>query len=424
MDYLEEFSRFQEKAVSPYQTVAKIAGILERNEFTELNTTTSWKLKKGGKFYIKGHDSSLIAFTVGKKIQAGDGFRILAAHTDFPCFRIKPNPDMKEEGYGKLNVESYGGAILSTWMDRPLGIAGRVALSFGKTMRPRMQLFDSARPVLIIPNLPIHLNKDVNKGKELNRQTDMIPIYGMWKEEGFVSWLEDILSVEKGSILDYDLYVYCCESGEKIGLEEELYSAPRLDNMTSVFAALQGILHSEQETGINVTAFFDHEEIGSRTKQGAGAMWLSNMLERIYGELSFDRIKFLEALEESMMLSMDVSHAYHPNQGGKYDPNHHVMLNSGVTIKVAGAQSYATDSKGTAILMQLMEKEGIPYCKYVNRSDQAGGSTLGSIASTLLPVLTVDVGIPLLAMHSARETMGSADLEALVKLSKAYFKMY
>lgn len=423
MDYIEEFTEFAQKAVSPYQTAAVIAHALEGGGFTELNTTTAWKLRRGGKFYVKSHDSSLIAFTVGSRIQAGDGFRLIATHTDFPCFRLKAAPDLREEEYGKLNVESYGGAILSSWMDRPLGLAGRVALRFGSISHPQMRLYDSERPILMIPNLPIHLNKEVNKGVELNRQTDMLPIYGMWREGGFLSWLEDQLSIEKGSILDYDFYVYCRDSAERIGLDGELFSAPRLDNMTSVFAALQGILHSERTTGINAAVFFDHEEIGSRTKQGAGSAWLSNTLERIYGELSFPRIKFLEALEESMMLSLDVSHAYHPNQGSRYDPVNHVTLNSGVTIKESGTQSYATDARGIAIVMRLMEEKGIPYRKFVNRSDQPGGSTLGSVASSFLPILTVDAGIPVLAMHSARETMGSSDLKALTGLSRAFFKM-
>lgn len=420
---MEEFREFNRHTTSPYQTAGELADRLEENGFTGLPASVEWKLRRGGKYYVKGHGSSLAAFQVGKEFQEGSGFRIAAAHTDHPCFCIKPNPDMKEGNYAKLDVEGYGGAILSTWMDRPLGIAGRVAVrSEGKSC-PGMRLFDSRRPVLTIPNLPIHMNKEVNKGIELNRQRDMLPVSGMWKEEGLLSWVESELSVERGSILDYDLYVYCCEEGEEIGISGEFYSSPRLDNMTSVFACLQGIMHGECLDGINAAVFFDHEEIGSRTKQGAGSMWLSHLLERIYGGLSAGRMQYLADLEKSMLLSIDVSHAYHPNQGGKYDPNNHVMLNSGVTIKESGVQSYATDSEGIARLIQLMEREGIPYCKYVNRSDQAGGSTLGSIASAFLPVMTVDAGIPVLAMHSAREMMGSEDLPALVKLVQAYFKM-
>lgn len=420
---MNKFMEFNKKAVSPYQTVDELAGILVEKGFTELLPSAVWELCHGGRYFVREHGSSLAAFTVGKEFQEGAGFLVAAAHTDHPCFRIKPNPDMKEGAYGKLDVEGYGGAILSTWMDRPLGIAGRVALRSEGKAAPQMRLFDSRRPVITIPNLPVHLNKDVNKGVELNRQTDMLPVCGMWREEGLISWIEKELSIEKESILDYDLYVYCCEEGRKIGISEEFYSSPRLDNMTSVFACLQGILQDGGEKGVRMSVFFDHEEIGSRTKQGAGSLWLSHLMERIYGGLSIGRMQYLADLEKSMLLSVDVSHAYHPNQGGRYDPNNHVMLNSGVTVKESGAQSYATDSEGIAYLIQLMEREGIPYCKYANRSDQAGGSTLGSIASALLPVMTVDVGIPVLAMHSARETMGSEDLSALVKLVEAYFKM-
>lgn len=423
MNCMEDFREFNSRAVSPYHVVDEIVRILNENEFTGLLPAAPFTVEPGGKYYVKGHGSSLIAFTVGEKFDEGSGIYIAASHTDFPCFRIKPNPDMKEGDYGKVDVECYGGAILSTWMDRPLGIAGRAAFRSGEDLHPGMCLFDSGRPVLTIPNLPIHLNKEVNKGLELNRQTDLMPVYGMWQEKGLISWIEEELSLEQGSILDYDFYIYCSEPGTEIGTEGEFYSSPRLDNMTSVFAGLQGILHSGRETGVNAAVFFDHEEIGSRTKQGAGSMWLSNTLERIYDALAPGRIHYLEALEKSRMLSMDVSHAYHPNQGGRYDPKNHVMLNSGVTIKESGVQSYATDSEEIAYLMRLMEKEGIPFCKYINRSDQAGGGTLGSIASALLPVMTADVGIPVLAMHSARETMGSKDLPALVKLVQAYFKM-
>lgn len=417
-----------EQGTSPFHTVLASAKVLEEEGFEKLELGQKWGLDNGGRYYTIYNDSSLIAFTIGKKFNFGDDFRVAAAHTDFPCLRIKANPYMSVEKYAQINVEIYGGAILNTWLDRPLSIAGRVALKSKTIFEPEMRYIDIRKPVLIIPNLAIHMNKEINKGIELNKQTDMLPIAGMIKEglekeNYFISFLAEELGVSAEDILDFELSVYNKDLGEVIGIHNEFISAPRLDNITSVQALLAGIIKGGRERGINVAALFDHEEIGSKTKQGAGSMLLSLVLERIYLAFGRSRMDYMESLTDSILLSVDVAHALHPNQAGKSDPTNKCVLNGGVCIKEASSQAYATDSQAVAIIQQICEFMNISYQKFVNRSDGTSGGTLGSIASTLFPVKTIDIGVPLLAMHSSRELMGRDDQEGLVKLVEAFFAL-
>ena len=353
--------------------------------------------------------------------------RIAAAHTDFPCLRIKPSCDVVTNRYAQVNIEVYGGAILNTWLDRPLGVAGRVAVRGNDPFVPEMKYFASEKNLLTIPNLAIHMNREVNKGVELNKQIDMIPVAGLLAEEEknadyFLSFLAKELSVAKEDILDFELSVYCKEQPEYVGVADDFISSPRLDNLTSCAALVSGILDAERKDGINLIALFDHEEIGSRSKQGAGSILLHDMLLRILAECGAKE-SAQELLYQSMLLSVDVAHGLHPNQAGKMDITNKPVLGSGFCIKEACSQSYATDCEAIAIIQQICDLKKIPYQKFVNRSDMAGGGTLGSIASALLPVKTVDIGIPLLAMHSARELMGAADQEALTELVTAYFSL-
>ncbi len=282
--------------------------------------------------------------------------------------------------------------------------------------------------VAVIPNIAIHMNPALNKGVELNKQKDMIPIVGiageeMQKKDFFYEYLAKELQVSKEEILDFDLYLYNTEMPETVGMGKELISAPRLDNLTSVQALLDGIITGEREDGINLIALFDHEEIGSRTKQGAGSMLLRDVVEKIQISLGRDACQVKEALYQSMLLSVDVAHAMHPNQNQKADVTNQPVLNRGFCIKESGNQSYATDCEVVAIVEQICKKEGIAYQKYVNRSDIAGGSTLGAIAGSLMPVQTVDIGVPILAMHSARELMGVDDMSALSRFVGSYFSI-
>lgn len=422
----EHLTAFLEKAVSPYHAVEACKEVLESAGFEEVHLKNRWQIKQGGKYFMCHFGSTLIAFTVGEDYQPGDGFRIAACHTDFPCFRVKPNPEMTENQYLKLNVEPYGGMILNTWLDRPLSMAGRVSLRSENMFKPELRLVDFKKPMFLIPNLAIHMNRKVNEGVELNKQTDMLPLCGLYEEpserEGFFSkLLAEELNVEKEDILEYELNLYNADKPETTGLKDEFLSAPRLDNMTSVLAILDGIAKGERKRGINVACFFDNEEIGSRTKQGAGSAILNIVLEKLSDTLNPGCGMFVENMAESILLSVDVAHGLHPNQPGKSDPTHKNILGRGFVIKEAASQSYATDSEAVAILRQLCDSENIPYQRFANRSDSAGGGTLGSIASALLPVLTMDVGVPLLAMHSARELMGIEDQKSLEKMVEAFY---
>ncbi|MCI8326802.1 MAG: M18 family aminopeptidase [Lachnospiraceae bacterium] len=425
---LENFCDFIEEGTSPFQVVEAAEKRLKEAGFEELRFETAWGITGGKKYYMVHHGTTLIAFTISKNIKHRDYFRIAAAHTDFPGLRVKPMPDVECKGYRQLNVEVYGGSILNTWLDRPLGIAGKVALRSETVFEPRVAYVQSKHPILTIPNLAIHMNKNINKGIELNRQRDMLPIVGVAGESEteknfFIRYLSEELQVEPEDILDFELYAYIQERAQSIGIHKEMISSPRLDNLTSVSALLDGIIEGEREKGINVIALFDHEEIGSRTKQGAGSMLLRDVVEKIQFSLGRDACQVKEMLYQSMLLSVDVAHALHPNQADKTDITNQPILNKGICIKEAGNQSYATDCEAIAVVQQICEKEEIPYQKYVNRSDIQGGSTLGSIASSILPMKTVDIGIPILAMHSARELMGSEDMKSLSRFVTGYFSL-
>lgn len=427
-EHAEKLLQLVEEGVSPFHEVAAVETRLVEHGFERLNLRNDWGLEYGGKYYIKHHDSSLFAFTIGKDTGYFQDLRIAAAHTDFPTLRIKTNPEVVTDGYMQLNVEVYGGPILNTWLDRPLSIAGRVALKSDDVFHPEVRLVNVKRPVLTIPNLAIHLNRDVNKGVELNRQTDMEPVMGMLTEQlnednFFMDFLAKELDVPVEDILDFELNLYNTDAGDFVGMNEEFLSAPRLDNITGVQAVLTGILEEENRDGIHIAAFFDHEEIGSKTKQGAGSNFLTMLTERILIGLGQSKERFMEIMEDAMLLSVDVGHGLHPNYVKKNDPTNRGTLNSGAAIKEAASQSYATDCEAIAIIQQICMQENIKFQKFVNRSDGTSGSTLGSISSAMLPIRTVDVGVPLLAMHSAREMMGVDDQKSLNDLVRAFYSL-
>ena len=424
----EQLFHLIEKGGSPYQVVEEAEKRLKEAGFEKLEFHTAWGLTGGKSYYMIHHGTTLIAFTIPKTLYYRESFRMAAAHTDFPCLRIKPNPEMEMSGYQQLNVEVYGGAILNTWLDRPLGIAGKVALASDEVFAPRIVHFSSECPVAVIPNIAIHMNPALNKGVELNKQKDMIPIVGiageeMQKKDFFYEYLAKELQLSKEEILDFDLYLYNTEMPETVGMGKELISAPRLDNLTSVQALLDGIITGEREDGINLIALFDHEEIGNTSKQGAASILLHDMAERILEKLGSDREEAARTMYDGMLLSVDVAHGLHPNKQNKMDITNHPVLGNGFCIKEACSQSYATDAQAVAILCQICDQKKIPYQRFVNRSDLRGGGTLGSVASTLFPVKTVDIGIPLLAMHSARELMGTKDMDALKDAVCAFFSL-
>lgn len=417
-------------ATSPFQVVKESCYMLDEAGFEELPFGEPWKLTPGNSYYTIPFDTTIFAFCVGMNFREGGSIHIACAHTDHPCLRIKPKAEMCDHGYLKLDVEVYGGAILNTWLDRPLSIAGKVTLKSGDIYHPFTKFVDFRRPLLTIPNLAPHMNRDANKSAELNKQTEMLPLIGMLRDElekdsFFVDLLAKECNAEAKDILDFDLYIYNAEKGCLTGMNQDFISAPRLDNLTSCYACLTAITAASATTDIsgrlNLIALYDNEEVGSRTKQGADSMLTNLLLEKIYDGLSFNHARLTDSLFHSMMLSLDVAHAYHPNYSQKSDPNLIVTCGQGPAIKLNYSQRYATDTEAVGIIEQLCQANDVPYQKYVNRSDIPGGGTLGTITSSFLPMKTVDIGIGILAMHSARELMGTADQATLNALVNCFF---
>lgn len=427
MNRIDKLFGLLEKATSQFHTVEATKEQLLAEGFQELKLKKNWELKKGGKYLLDHHGSTIFAFTIGENFEAEDGFRIAASHGDFPGFRLKPNAEMEAGGYLQLNTETYGGAILASWLDRPLSVAGRVVLRTDDVFHPEVKLIDLKKPVLIIPNLAIHFNREMNKGVELRKQVEMLPIYGTTSEEltkgAFLEYIAEHLGVKVSDILDYDLTIYNTDTADYVGLANEFVSAPRLDNLSSTQALIDGITEGVREKGLNMMVVFDHEEIGSRSKQGACSTLMASILEKIYISLGYSSMDYTNAIEDSLLMSVDVSHAYHPNYGAKYDITNKHVLNTGFAIKAASNQSYATDTEAIGIVQQICDHGGIAYQKFLKHSDSTGGGTLGAIASAMLPVRTVDIGVPLLAMHSSRETMGVKDYESLVEFMEAYYSL-
>lgn len=424
-----ELLYFINKATTPYHTVEEGRKLLEGGGFTELDVRNEWDLQPGGSYYVIPYSTSLFAFTVGRDWKPGQNLRIGAAHTDTPGFRIKPKAELISNGYLKLNTEVYGGPILNTWLDRPLSFAGRVALRSEDPFKPEMKLFDMIEPVLTIPNLPIHINREVNKGIELNKQVDTIPLLAMEdettnQENYFKEYISNYIGVDEKDILDYDIHIYNGESGTEIGMNKEFISSPRLDNLTSILALLKAITKGKRNEGINLIALYDNEEIGSRSKQGADSSILNLLIQKIFRGLDVEQgDKLFDIAVDSLLISVDVAHGLHPNRPEKFDPTNQALLNEGLVIKIDGNQKYTYDTEAVAIVQQICEKAGVKYQKFVNRSDVGGGGTLGPIISSWLPIKTVDLGIPLLAMHSARETMGKLDEIYLENLLTKFFEL-
>lgn len=416
----EELIDFIDAAGSPYHVVEKCNELLGPVPLFE---------KKGmheGQIYcFPLYHTGAVFVAIGKNARKAP-LRIVCAHTDFPCLRIKPNPIIREHGYGKLNVEVYGGLIRNTWMDRPLSIAGAVALRGKHPFTPKLQLVDVRRPLMIVPNLAIHMNRKVNEGVELKPQKDLLPLFfqnGDGDEDDtkkLLVLLAEELGISTEDILSYDLNAYPYERGCLLGCDDAFLSAPRLDNLSSVKACVDA-LHAWNGEGIRIVALFDNEEVGSRTKQGAGSTALAILLERVCWKMGLDREEYLKKVMEGFCLSVDVAHALHPNAPEKADPTNQPVLGGGTVLKVAANQSYAGDPEAFAVIAGLCEREGIPYQVFTNHSDAAGGATLGSILSAQLPMRTMDIGVPILGMHSARETMGACDQFILTRLLTSFF---
>ena len=394
------------------------------------------EVKSGDKLFSTKNGSAIFAFHIGKKTLAEGGMRIISAHSDSPCFRVKPNAEIKcEGGLVKLNTELYGGAIMSTWMDRPLSLAGRVVLAGESMTEPEVRLMRIERPILTIPNLAIHFNRQVNDGVALSKQKDMLPVLTIQQtvsdERGAVSGsiLKALISEELGvkaeDILDFDLYLYDTTPAQCVGLHGELIQSGRLDDLSMAHAGMEALLTDAETPEVTkCLAIFDNEETGSQTKQGAGSPFFASLVQRLVARQSETCASHFEdfamCVEHSFMVSADNAHAWHPNYNEKYDPTNHPVMGGGPVIKYNASQKYLSDAVGASVFMQACKKAGAPYQTFVNHSDVAGGSTLGNILSSSLPVKGVDMGNPIWGMHSVRETASIQDHENCIKAFAAF----
>lgn len=409
-----------------------LAAELERHGYRRINPCEPiGKIAVGDKLYATKNDSSVYAFEIGQKPMAESGFHIICAHCDSPTFRIKPNPEITSEGgIVKLNTEVYGGPIMSTWFDRPLTIAGRVIVRGEDPFSPETRLLHVKRPLLQISNLAIHFNREVNDGVKLSKQKDMLPILGIINgelEKGnmliniIIEELSKEKEVKKEDILDFDLYLADASPACTFGAHDEFISSGRLDDLSMCYAGLEALLHSETSDTTKVLAIFDNEETGSQTKQGAASPFLASLLQRIATAQSGTTEAFHQAVERAFMVSADNAHAWHPNYSEKYDPTNHPVLGGGPVVKFNAAQKYASDAVSAAVFAEICKKAGVPCQRFVNHSDVAGGSTLGNILASSLPLRGVDMGNAILAMHSCRETGSVNDHTFCVKAFTQFY---
>lgn len=415
------------KSTSPFHTAAEAKKQLISSGFSELQWDSDWKIVRGGKYFISPFGTTIFAFKINTNFAKNDIIKISTSHIDSPGLRIKADPEHFQGSYMKINTEVYGGAILSTWFDRPLSIAGRVFMKGASASSPKMELVDFKVPMLMIPNLSIHMNRKVNEGVSINKQIDMLPIGGLTadknKDAHFVtSSLASKLNINEDDILSYELCVYNTENGVIAGFNNDFIMAPRIDNISSVQACLTGIIESDRNTGIDLIALFDHEEVGSTSKNGASGNLLPFIIERIYTNLGLCREDYLKAIVRGTSISLDVAHATNPNHPEKYDITSGVQINDGIALKSTSKNNYCGDAETNAILLALAKENDIPLVVNYLRSDEAGGSTLGSILSSVLPMKCADLGAPIFAMHSAMETIGVKDQYNLEKFTTAFFE--
>nr|WP_314276658.1 M18 family aminopeptidase [uncultured Peptostreptococcus sp.] len=453
---------------SMYNAVENIRLWLDEYNFERLDLADDWKLVKGGKYYLIVNSSSIFAFTIEGDSIENHGFRIIGSHTDSPTFKLKPNPEIRQNTYLKLNVEAYGGMIVNTWLDRPLSLAGRVfTRNLENPFKPYEHIIKIDRPICIIPNLAIHMNRSINDGYTYNKQDDMEPIVLEAYEGDEKKYIKSILlrEVNKSTsvklsiddILDYDIYLYEYDKGRLIGDEKEYISCGRLDNLASVHASVLALLYSKSsgknicnedidfksfsnirsinETiteevaskssfeGIRMVAAFNNEEVGSQSRQGADSQLLINILERIGLGLGKSKTQILRSYESSFMISADLAHAVHPNKPSVSDPTNKPILTGGPTIKSHAGQAYASDAYSISVYKDICDRTNIAYQTFANRSDKRSGSTIGSITASYLPIAIVDVGMPILAMHSVRELGHIEDYRSYYKSFRSFFEM-
>lgn len=427
MNHITDLCNFLDLSPVNFWAVETVRQRLETAGFRQLDMRDEWVLTPGDKRYVVQNGSAIFAFVVGSG-DATSGFNIIAAHSDSPGFRIKPRCEIACEGMVKLNTEVYGGPILYTWFDRPLSIAGRVALRGDDLLRPRMQLLRFDNPLLVIPHLAIHFNRQVNEGNPLSKQRDMLPVMALNCDNpgGMLRRLvAEKAGVDIDDILDYDLSLYTCQKAGVVGLEGEMLCSGRIDDLSMVHAGMTALLDTcdKEAAATRVLAVFDNEETGSGTKQGAGSPILEHILRRVVMAKGGAESDYMRAVAASFMISADNAHGLHPNYVDKYDPTNHPHLGGGPCVKVNANCKYMTDADSAAVFRAICQRAGVPCQTFVNHSDVAGGSTLGNILTSQIPLRGVDMGAPVWAMHSACETASTADHIYTIRAFTEFFSL-
>ena len=420
---VQELLSFVDQNPTAFHTTASIREILLKEGFTELLESRKWDLTPGEGYFVCRNGSSVIAFRLGTDLK-DYSFNVAAAHTDSPCFKIKENAELHMgQKYTRLNTEGYGGMICSTWLDRPLSVAGRVLVQEGQAVTSRLVALD--RDLLLIPSVAIHMNREVNDKASYNKQVDMLPLLGSDLKDGaLLDIVAQELGVKREQILGSDLFLYVREKPSVWGCNEEFISCGRLDDQQCVYGILKGLLGGKNAQSIGVAAFFDNEEVGSGTKQGAASTFLYDVLHRIAQSLGGNDEDFHRAVASSFMVSADNAHAVHPNHPEHTDVNNCTYMNKGVVIKTHAGQKYTSDGMSVAAARELAARAGVPLQYFANRSDKVGGSTLGNLAMAQVSMNCVDIGLPQLAMHSCYETAGAEDTLSLIKLMQELYSSH
>jgi aspartyl aminopeptidase len=417
---------FIDASPSPWHAVSTIEQHLEKQGFKKLFETEAWQLKAGGSYYVTRGGSSVIAFTFGKIAPTESGYRMVGAHTDSPSLRLKPNTAYSSDGFVRIGVEVYGGPILATFTDRDLSVAGRVTVRTSNGFETRLLKFNDA--LLRLPNLAIHMNREVNdKGLVLNKQTELPLIFGENKddieaEKQFLAHIAHALIVKAQDILTFELNVFDTQKGSFWGANQEFIANSQLDNLASCHAAITALAATKSPNSTCICALFDHEEVGSESTTGASGSFLADVVNRISTSQKLDEEARLRTLAQSFFISADMAHAYHPNHPSAYEPCHHVLVNKGPVIKTNANQRYSTNAESAARFITLCESAGIPYQQYTHRTDLGCGSTIGPIVASNLGVASVDIGSPMWAMHSLRESAGVLDHSYLIAALTALFQ--
>ena len=420
LNYIKELFDFIKNSPSCFHAIQTITEELKQDGFIELIEGKPWELEKGKKYYVTRNLSSIIAFKIPNNNLKS--FHIVASHSDSPTFKIKENAEIEVNNkYIKLNTEKYGGMICSTWFDRPLSIAGRILIKDSNNT-VKTNLINIDKDLVIIPNLAIHMNREVNDGYKYNAQVDMLPLYGDKSAKGsLINTIAQEAGVEQESILGTDLFLYNRMNGRQIGINSEYISSPRLDDLECAFTSLKSFINSNSQSSASVYCVFDNEEVGSGTKQGADSTFLYDVLRRINISIGNSEEEYYRLIASSFMVSADNAHALHPNHSGKSDPTNKVYMNDGIVIKYNANQKYTTDGVSSSIFKSICDSVNVPYQTFTNRSDILGGSTLGNISNAHVSLNTIDIGLAQLAMHSTYETAGAKDIEYMIKAIEAFY---